>query len=58
MADAMQATWDAMASLPRPVDEAAALEAAAHVLEPMGLMQQFRDWWKTNGAVVLARLNG
>ena len=58
MADPQQAVWDAMASLPKPVDETAALEAAAHILDPMGLTAQFREWWKNNGVIVLRKLNG
>jgi hypothetical protein len=54
----IDAVWDAMQSLPKPVDETAALDAAAHILDPQGLTQQFREWWRANGAHVLRRLNG
>ena len=60
MADeqASQAAWDAMNALPRPVTENAALAAAEAVLAPIGLNNHFAEWWKSNGAHVLRRLNG
>ena len=58
MADTQQAVWDVLASLPKPVNETAALEAAAHILDPIGLTGQFREWWKNNGSIVLQKLNG
>lgn len=58
MAEPQTLAWNAMDALTRPVSEDAALAAAATVLEPIGLMNSFRAWWKSNGAHVMRRLNG
>ena len=58
MADPQALVWNALVALPRPVDSVAALAAAAHILDPMGLTQQFGKWWEQNGDTVLRRLNG
>jgi hypothetical protein len=54
----MNAVWDALACLPRPVSRQACLDAAAPILDPLGLTQQFTDWFVRNGDAVLRRLNG
>ena len=58
MADTQTDVLNAMGALPRPITREAALAAAAQVLAPLGLEQQFREWFKQNGDAVLRRLNG
>lgn len=56
--EAQASAWAAMQALPRPVTREAALAATEPVLAPLGLQQQFVQWWDQNGAAVLRRLNG
>ena len=56
--EAQDAAWRALDALQRPATADAALACADATLGPLGLNNQFRKWWETNGAAVLRRLNG